>query len=595
MRFATRVGDYFLGTSNGKKTEECGMDQREVTEGNVLVTPESLINILGVVYVHKKTSDGGDMYFTRYGLPLAPLLAVENWWEKEWFDAHKEHLQGTGAVYRLPTKKVNGESLELVVKNCRVGEDVPLDTHTLLEFINAEFNSPWEEFSLVMELREGKYGPADLVIRTQDPLAIYVPPETMQLWQSGRSRSKINKVKARHPGVDLDILRQYKLVYGWIRGTNVVELFRGIGSEGGAFVVALESITKKVMADLEKKGYVVADMKPEHVIISAEHAEIIVEMGRAKQEAFIHGLIEANQYSVVDYELLLRTPLHEEEVKYLRRHSYLDDQRDRFIPTPMPSHLQSMEVFGVPYIHGHVESTGGQLWVVGRNARLFDYFLPERWRKTVSWRLSERNEVYYTVTKDNIHIVWKTSRVGETPVSDANEELQSKAAGFGFNSPFEEFAIAQELDERGVPVVYVRAIYMTGIAKEEQSTDPSRYESHKNLCGPDGCPILLETHNFITIRGYYNGPDSWVARQKGQLCRPIDCMSAAAQNIISPVQYLGIIDDMRQKLLKSGYDGSLLEGNDILLALDPQGKIMTDKEGGFETRVCNFELLKKVN
>jgi len=52
---------------------------------------------------------------------------------------------------------IEDQSIDLVVKNCRVGEDVPLATHTLEEFCNAEFNSPWEEFSLVFEMREGLF------------------------------------------------------------------------------------------------------------------------------------------------------------------------------------------------------------------------------------------------------------------------------------------------------------------------------------------------------------------------------------------------------------------------------------------------------
>ena len=116
----------------------------------------------------------------------------------------------------------------LVVKNCRVGEDVPLDTHTLQEFCDAEFNSPWEEFSLVTEMRENYYGPKEMRVNTQRPMAIYVPPEMMQLWQSGRSREKINRIRAKHPGIDLDILKQYKLIYEWIKGNNLIEVFEHI-------------------------------------------------------------------------------------------------------------------------------------------------------------------------------------------------------------------------------------------------------------------------------------------------------------------------------------------------------------------------------
>ncbi len=89
-------------------------------------------------------------------------------------------------VYRLPTRPVEGHHpVDLVVKWSRVGEDVPLNTFTLYKNINAEFNSPFEEFALVEELRRGEYGPPDLSIHTQKPLAIYMPPERMQLWQTG--------------------------------------------------------------------------------------------------------------------------------------------------------------------------------------------------------------------------------------------------------------------------------------------------------------------------------------------------------------------------------------------------------------------------
>ncbi len=142
--------------------------------------------------------------------------------------ANRVRLLGTSSVYLVPTKPVDGTSLDLVVKHNRVGEDVPLNTHTLQEFMSTEFNSPWEEFSLVMEMGDKHVGQRLQWIRVQRPLAIYVPPQRMQIWQSGRSRAKINRIRARHPGVDLDILKQYKLIYEWIRGKNLVEIFEHI-------------------------------------------------------------------------------------------------------------------------------------------------------------------------------------------------------------------------------------------------------------------------------------------------------------------------------------------------------------------------------
>ncbi|MEF9426692.1 MAG: hypothetical protein L0956_05805 [Candidatus Mariimomonas ferrooxydans] len=574
-----------------------------------MMSKKTLVHVLGVVYVHTRASDGGDLYLTQFAEPYEEHLAVENWHEKEWFNKHKIRLEGTSAVYRVPTKEVEGKSIDLVVKNSRVGEDVPVDTHTLQEYCDAEFNSPWEEFALNDELREGRYGPDDVHVNIQHPMAIYIPPEKMQLWQSGRSRSKINRIRAKHPGIDLDILKQYKLVYRWIGGKSLTEIFQHVNISKTELEHHLKTINDKVFEHLRTKGFLVADMKPEHIIISENDIRHIEEIGRAqkingskeqaclsgRQVKFLYDLINSGKYSVVDYELLLRTPEYEEEVKYSRRHSYLDNQRDRFIPTPLPSHLSYIEVFGVPYMYGHAESTGGHLWVVGKNARLFDYFLPERWRKTPSFKFSEPKEVFYTITKDNIHLVWKTSRVGEIPAEKDEGGSYKLIDNFGINSPFEEFSIAHTLNQLGISTVYVRAIYMTGSTKIEPSGDFRKYETHKDILDPEGNPVLQENHNYITIRGYYNGPDHWVAEHESLLFTPIDLSKASEKGILSESQCQKLSDKMKESLKNYGYDGSLLKLNDILLAIDDTGKVMKNDTGEPEVIICNFELIWKIS
>ena len=566
-----------------------------------LVTTQSIINLLGVVYAHTKMSDDGDLYLTEHGLMYSDLLNVENWYEKEWFLDNRERLTGTSSVFRVPTKEVNGQSLQLVVKNNRVGEDVPLDTHTLYEFINAEFNSPWEEFSLVMEMRDNNFGPKKLQIKTQQPLAIYVPPERLQLWQTGRSRSKINKITNRHPGINLDILKQYKMVYQWIEGLNIIEAFREIGITGDELDERLKPIMIKVIDDLKLKGFVVTDMKPSHIIIGEDQIQHMRELGDGdsgkelkKQTKYLNSLIKDGQYSVVDYELLIRTPTHDEKVKSLRRHTYLDDQRDRFHEAHLPPFLSQTEIFGVPYVHGHVESTGGLLWVVGCNPRLFDYFLPERWRTTPCHSFSDRHEVFYTVTKDNVHIVWKTSRIGEKPIDDDTDEELKLIKKYGFNSPFEEFAIAHFLTNNGVPSVYVRAIYMTGSAKIEPVGDIRHYTSHREILGIDNKPILRKDRDYITIRGYYNGSDSWVASHDGQLCRPFNLDKAHMEGILKLGESKKLLEITQSRLKNLDYDGTLLELKDVIITIDQEGNVIKDDEKLPEARICNFELIHKL-
>ena len=160
--------------------------------------PGTAMSLLGVDYFRLKTDDGGELFLTRFGLPFWKHLLPENWYANEWFEANRERLEGTSTVYRVPTRPVDGKALNLVVKWSRVGEVVPLDTLTVNKFIHAEFNSPFEEFSLLMELRKGEAGPAGIRIRTQQPLAIYVPGERLQLWQTGPIRGQ-NPRQGRAP------------------------------------------------------------------------------------------------------------------------------------------------------------------------------------------------------------------------------------------------------------------------------------------------------------------------------------------------------------------------------------------------------------
>ena len=394
------------------------------------------VRLLGVDYVHLPTADGGDLYVTWDSVHRLDHLLVENWFEPAWFKAKRERLPGTSTLYRLPTKPVNGQSIDLVVKYCRVGEDVPLDTMTFNRFANAEFNSPYEEFSLVMDLRKSRAGPR---ILTHRPLAIHVPAERLALWQTGRAEYRIASKKARYRDVELDILRQYVLIYEWVKGISADEALLQLSSTDRRRILA--QLTERVRLDLERHGYMVIDHKPAHIIVRPQ------ESG---------GLLKRREgefaYALVDFELLALTPEHRCEVRASRRTSYLKRQRMRF-QTPatssFPEHLKPVKILGVSYVFGHAESTQGRLWVVGYDPELFDYFLPERWRHTPGKKLSATSETHYTLTKDNIHLVWKLSRVGEKPEVNPSSEIAAAILAHGFNSPFEECSIALDLVRHG--------------------------------------------------------------------------------------------------------------------------------------------------
>jgi hypothetical protein len=547
-------------------------------------TPKTL---MGVEYFNFKTGDGGDLYLTRFGLPFWRNLLPENWYAREWFEKKRERLEGTSTIYKVPTRRVNGKALNLVVKWSRVGEEVPLDTLTINKFIHAEFNSPFEEFSLLMELRRGGASAPDIRIHTQRPMAIYVPSERLQLWQTGRSEERIRAKIARHPGVEIDILRQYVLLFGWIKGQDAVETAEFFHLEGQTRAEFLAHTTSLVMHELRQKGYQVVDMKPAHVILRP-----------GPQRSLLRDNNGQFAYALVDYELLERTPEHEQAVRTANRQLYLKHMAHRFdtdAAKPMPAHLQSVNLLGVDYVFGRAESTGGVLWVAGKDPDLFNYFLPERWRRTPKKNLSASSRIFYTRTKDNINLVWKISRMGDPPALTNAEANRPAVLAHGFNSPFEEFAFALELSRQGVRTVYPRAIYRTGHKREtaREKIDDRRYSALAGLCTPDGEPLIRKEYDYITIWGFWNGPDEWLAAQDGRFYHALNAKSAAAKKLISRQLLKELMQLKAARMQACGFEDLNPKPDHLLLSFNADEKLVLSSLGKPEVRLCNFELVRR--
>lgn len=545
------------------------------------------MELLGVRYWHRVTPEGGDLYLTDLGRPHADLLLPENWREESWFAERRQRLAGTSVVYRVPTKKVRGRQLDLVVKWCRVGEEVPYDTLTFQKFAEAEFNGPYEEFSLLMELRNQ---PAFPPLRTNRPLGIYVPKEQLQLWQTGRSPAKMDSHLAKYRDIELDMFRQYIFLYQWVDGLSAVEAMERALPDHHQRRLELERLTVRVRDELAQRGFMVIDHKPVHCILRLRPD------GSLLRDPDTRELV----YALVDFELLNRTPEHLQQVQAVRRAEYLKSQRDRFIwpsEKPFPPHLTPSEVMGVKYVCGPADSTHGMLWVVGQHPELFDYFLPERWRRTPRRLLSDSNETFYTRSKDNINLVWKVSRVGERPSVDATTLEGARLVEHGFNSPFEEFALALELTAQGIPTIYPRAIYMCGIESErlsEYASDLRRYETHRALKTPDGRPLLSTEHNYLTVWGYWNGVDSLLAEYDQPLCEGINLRQAVKNGFITTDDQQELLDSVQAQVKKCGYEFVELKPTHFLLSLRPDNTLVLASGGALAVRICNFESLRRL-
>ena len=104
-----------------------------------------------------------------------------------------------------------------------------------------------------------------------------------------------------------------------------------------------------------------------------------------------------------------------------------------------------------------------------------------------------------TVTKDDIQLRWKVSRVGEMPDLDPFTESEKRLIKHGYNSPFEEIALAMKLNRQGMPASYPRAIFMAPSKSQlhEALYDDRRYETHARWLTPEGDPGLRKYQDYI--------------------------------------------------------------------------------------------------
>ena len=565
----------------GQKEKAVGRRESEPGQGSSVLPAAASgpthVQILGVDYLHQALENGDDLYVTRYGVPFSESLRPENWYDREWFEQNRQRLPGSSTVYKARTKPVDGRSREVVVKWSRVGQDVPVDTMTSHEY--GEFNSPFEEFALVMEMRDTRHESPGM-IRTHKPLAIYCPARRVELWRTGRKEHKFERKRVKHHDVQLDAYRHYVMIYEWIKGVDITE--SRLDAE------AIERLTLEVEEDVRLKGFRVADRKPHHIIVRIGPDQLPLKDHQGDVP-----------YALVDFELLQRTPERERRVEHDKRALYLVHQRDR-LQAPeeqkFPAYLHQMTIFGVPYIYGHAESTRGLLWVVGLYPDLFDYFLPERWMWTPRDRLSGTHKVYHTKTKDDVHLVWKISRVGETPAGNPRYPHCTEPLTHGYNSPFEEFSFAMELMRGKINTIYPRAIYMAEpqLERPEYNVDERRYDSHSHIVTPDNKPILSRNSNYICVWGYWNGPDERLAVADGDFVSGLNLDEACRQGILGEDELGELLARKRRKLERAGFEDLNLKADHVLVSLDSRGDIIRDAAGQIELRVCNLDLVRRL-
>jgi hypothetical protein len=544
---------------------------------------EMVVRAIGVDYGHLRPPEGGDLYVTRLGWPFLEHLLPASWFTGKWYAKSGARLSGaTGMVYRVPSRPGRGKPIDLVVKFSRMAEELPIQIATTFprdiseeEYANARFNSPMEEFGLLTELRAGGLAPSAPRTLLQRPLAIYAPPEEFEHWQLGRSEGRFathwhllsKDQEASVKAIELDIRRMYVLIFGWIEGKDAEEAC----TAGELTLDELRDMTLRVEEELRNKGFRILDNKPKHFIVrnSEEDGAVVRRKGNPI-------------FALVDYELLQRTPRYQGSFRAMRRERYwtLQGRRMETSPGKLPTHLKPMTVFGVDYLLGNLPDRG-QVWVVGRNPDLYDFFLASRWRRTPRIRLSLHTEVYYTRTIDGVDLVYHHSRVGSRPVEDPFNRRGRRIRQHGFNSPFEVVAIAEALRRHGISTTVPVAICRSGHRSEKARYlfDPSRFTSHTHLQvpGSDPEPILRPDHDYYDLWGHFSG----TADQSGVpgIGGSQDLQRAHENGLVADGEFEELAGATHGRLQALGLAEQVIDPHELVVFLGEDGRLLRDDQG----------------
>ncbi len=253
------------------------------------------VHALGVPYVHVRMDAGDDLFLSRHGWPWLRELLPENWFANGYFKTAGKRLRfSSGTVYRVPIKAPR--RLQIVIKFSRVGQH--LDRAHLAQLAVhpspalGGFASPFEEIANLERLRSAPQPPRVL---TKRALAVFSPNRQYKGWQLGRIphifEEHARKLRAQSPDESLVLnpLRDYIVVFQWMRGLNLEECFE----QGILRAEDVERINRAVLHELQAKGFAVLDHKPNHVIVCVRRDGSLAQR---------HGRVV---YGLADFELLV--------------------------------------------------------------------------------------------------------------------------------------------------------------------------------------------------------------------------------------------------------------------------------------------------
>ena len=106
--------------------------------------------------------------------------------------------------------------------------------------------------------------------------------------------------------------------------------------------------------------------------------------------------------------------------------------------------------------------------------------------------------------------------------------------------------------------------------------------------------MLSNRHEYVTIWGYWNGPDEVLAVKDEVVYKGVDALTAYREGRLNQHAYLRVMQAAKKRLATAGIEDLNLRGDHLLLSVDRSDRLATDQEGLPLIRIRNCELLKRV-
>ena len=136
---------------------------------------------------------------------------------------------------------------------------------------------------------------------------------------------------------------------------------------------------------------------------------------------------------------------------------------------------------------------------------------------------------------------------------------------------------------------------MTGRQRESprQVADDRRYTALDHLRTPEGEPVVRKEYDYITIWGFWNGPDELLAVADGRFYHAVNVRQAFANKQITKPMVEDLVRLKASRLEHCGFEDLNPKSDHLLISFDAADKLVIGSFGKPEVRLCNFELIRR--